>query len=54
MKLQNETDEDFLSRFEEAKRHGECIFRDDVNREMILDIIDAYIDAKETLFKENI
>lgn len=44
MKYPNETEEEFLKRVEEAKARGECLFRDDSNREMILDIIDNYLD----------
>lgn len=52
MKLQNETEEQFLARFHEWKREGMCLFRDDADREFILDLIDAYIDAKEALCDE--
>lgn len=47
MKYDWETEEQFLQRFEEAKRRGECVFRDDNNRELILDLIDSYIDVVE-------
>lgn len=49
MKLPNETEDEFLARFHEWKRQGMCLFRDDANREFILDLIDAYIDVKEAL-----
>ena len=52
MKYPNETEEEFLARVEEAKSRGICIFRDDANREMILDIIDAYIDAYEAVYDD--
>ena len=47
MKYDWETEEQFLQRYKEAKRRGECVFRDDNNREMILDFIDNYIDMVE-------
>lgn len=50
MKLSNETEQEFLVRFYEWKRQGKCLFREDANREFILDLIDAYIDVKEALF----
>ncbi len=50
MKYPNETEEEFLARVEEAKSRGICVFRDDANREMILDIIDAYIDVYEAVY----
>ena len=49
MKYPNETEEQFLKRAEEAKSHGECVFRDDANREFILDIIDEYIDVLDSV-----
>lgn len=33
----------------EARSRGECVFRDDNNREMILDIIDDYLDIVDVL-----
>ena len=56
MKYQNETEEDFLKRVEEAKAKGECVFRDDTNREFILDLIDEYMDLVDmsTLPDKNI
>jgi hypothetical protein len=47
MKYQHETEEEFIKRVKEAKAKGVCVFRDDNNREMILDIIDDYIDLIE-------
>ena len=44
MKYPNETEEEFLKRVKEAKARGECVFRDDANREFILDLIDEYMD----------
>lgn len=44
MKYSYETEEDFLKRVKEAKARGECVFRDDANREFILDLIDEYMD----------
>lgn len=49
MKYQWETEEQFKKRFEEAKARGECVFRDDNNREFILDLIDNYIDLVEAV-----
>lgn len=53
MKYEWETEEEFLKRVEEAKKKGICIFRDDANRELILDIIDDYLDLQEAIEKEN-
>nr|WP_326153577.1 hypothetical protein [uncultured Oscillibacter sp.] len=53
MKFANETEQEFLARFYKWKRQGMCLFRDDANREFILDLIDAYIDAKEALYDAN-
>ena len=44
MKYPHETEEEFLARVKEAKARGECIFRDDNNREYILDLIGKYMD----------
>jgi len=52
MKYSNETEEEYLKRVKEAKRRGECIFRDDNNREFILDIIDEYMDVVDSLLEE--
>lgn len=53
MKYKNETEEEFQKRVKEAKARGECIFRDDANREMILDIIDDYMDVVDSLLEDN-
>ena len=50
MKYPNETEEEFLARVEEAKSRGICVFRDDGNREMIIDIIDAYLDLYDAVY----
>lgn len=52
MKYQNESEEEFLKRVKEAKARGECVFRDDNNREFILDLIDEYIDLVDSLQEE--
>lgn len=49
MKYPYETEEEFIIRVKEARSHGECIFRDDNNREVILDIIDDYLDIVDAL-----
>lgn len=49
MKYLYETEEEFIIRVKEARSHGECIFRDDNDREMILDIIDDYLDIVDAL-----
>ena len=49
MKYDWETEEEFQKRVKEAKAKGICVFRDDNNREMILDIIDDYIDIVDSL-----
>ena len=49
MKYHYETEEEFIARQKEAKSRGECVFRDDNNREMILDIIDDYLDIVDVL-----
>ena len=49
MKYSYETDDQFLKRVDEAKVQGTCVFRDDNNREMILDIIDDYMDIVDSL-----
>ena len=54
MKHPTEMEDEFLGRVEEAKSRGECVFRDDANRETILDIIDNYIDIADSLPKETI
>ena len=52
MKYTNETEEEFFKRVEEAKAKGICVFRDDNNREFILDIIDDYMDVVDSLLEE--
>lgn len=49
MKYPYETEEEFITRVKEARSRGECVFRDDNNREMILDIIDDYLDIVDAL-----
>lgn len=49
MKYPYETEEEFIIRVKEARSYGECIFRDDSNREVILDIIDDYLDIVDAL-----
>lgn len=49
MKYHYATEEEFIARQKEAKSRGECVFRDDNNREMILDIIDDYLDIVDVL-----
>lgn len=44
MKYPNETEKEFLARQKDAKARGGCVFRDDSNREFILDLIDEYMD----------
>ena len=50
MKRPDETEEEFHARVQEAKSKGICIFRNDQNREMILDIIDAYLDLYDAVY----
>ena len=49
MKYPDETEEEFIIRVKEARSRGECVFRDDNDREMILDIIDDYLDIVDAL-----
>lgn len=49
MKYPYETEEEFIARQKEARGRGECVFRDDNDREMILDIIDDYLDIVDAL-----
>ena len=49
MKYSYETEEEFITRVKEARSRGECVFRDDNDREMILDIIDDYLDVVDAL-----
>lgn len=53
MKYKNETEEEFQKRVKEAKARGECVFRDDADREMILDIIDDYMDVVDSLLEDD-
>ena len=52
MKYEYETEEEFIKRVKEAKAKGICVFRDDNNREFILDIIDEYIDIYDSLLED--
>ena len=54
MKYPNETEEEFLKRVKEAKSRGECVFRDDADREFILDLIDEYMDLVDAALIENL
>ena len=49
MKYDWETEEEFQQRVKEAKKRGVCVFRDDNNREFILDTIDLYLDIVNSL-----
>ena len=49
MKYEYESEEEFLKRVKEAKARGECVFRDDNNREFILDLIDEYMDIADSV-----
>lgn len=49
MKYPYETEEEFIIRVKEARSRGECVFRYDNDREMILDIIDDYLDMVDAL-----
>lgn len=49
MKYSYETEEEFIARQKEARSRRECVFRDDNDREMILDIIDDYMDIIDSL-----
>ena len=49
MKYPYETEEEFIIRVKEARSRGECVFRDDNDREMILDITDDYLDIVDAL-----
>lgn len=53
MKYEHEIEEEFLKRVKEAKARGECVFRDDNNREFILDIIDEYMDIADSILEDN-
>ena len=49
MKYPYETEEEFIIRVKKSRSRGECVFRDDNDREMILDIIDDYLDIVDAL-----
>ena len=49
MKYPYETEEVFIIRVKESRSRGECVFRDDNDREMIVDIIDDYLDIVDAL-----
>lgn len=49
MKHHNETEEEFTQRVKENEDKGICVFRDDANREKILDIIDDYMDVVDAV-----
>lgn len=49
MKYEWETEEQFRKRQKEAKAIGQCVFRDDNNREMILNLINSYLDVYEAV-----
>lgn len=49
MKYEWETEEQFLQRVKEARRKGQCVFRNDNNREFILDLIDDYMDIMDSM-----
>lgn len=55
MKYEWETEEEFKQRVKEAKKKGICIFRNDADRERILDIIYDYLDVVDAVesIKEN-
>ena len=52
MKYPHETEAEFLKRQKEAERQGICVFRDDAEREMILDIIDDYMDIADAVIAD--
>jgi hypothetical protein len=52
MKYPEETEEQFVQRVKEARKKGQCVFRDDANMDFILDLIDAYIDIVDALYEE--
>ena len=53
MKYDYETEEEFLQRVKEAKARGECVFRNDADREFILDLIDEYMDVFDSVLEES-
>lgn len=52
MKYEHEIEEEFLKRVKEAKARGECVFRDNNNREFILDIIYEYMDIADSILED--
>lgn len=52
MKYEWETEEQFLKRQKESRARGECVFRNDADREFILDIIDDYVDIVDTVIED--
>lgn len=53
MKYDWETEEEFKQRVKEAKKKGICVFRDDANREFLLDLIDDYLDVCDAIYYAN-
>ena len=53
MKYNYETEDQFQARVKEAKKQGICVFRDDANREFILDLIDEYMDLVDATMIDN-
>lgn len=51
MKYPYETEEEFLERVEREKAKGICVFRDDRDREFILDLIDDYLDICDAVME---
>lgn len=51
MKLPTETEEEFICRQLDARRKGIVIFRDDSDREFLLDVIEDYINLMTALGK---
>ena len=49
MKYPNETEAEFLERVERERARGVCVFRDDNDREFILDLIDDYMDIVDAV-----
>lgn len=53
MKYEYETEEEFTKRVKESKAKGICVFRNDANREMILDLIYDYMDIIDAIGEVN-
>lgn len=51
MKLPTETEEEFISRQQDARRKGIVVFWDDSDREFLLDVIEDYITLMTALGK---